>query len=89
MWVATSALPRSPGHPFYERLNRILDEAGFDRFVEDRCTALYAASQERPRFLQGVLPDAAGQLLRRHRLAARDLFQRTHRSDGVKDARRY
>jgi hypothetical protein len=30
MWLATSELARSPGHPFYERLNRILEEAGFD-----------------------------------------------------------
>ena len=24
MWVATSDLPKSPGHPFYQRLNRVL-----------------------------------------------------------------
>ena len=28
MWVATGDLPKSAGHPFYERLNRVLDEAG-------------------------------------------------------------
>ena len=37
MWVASSDLPRSGGHPFYERLNRVLDEAGFDAFVEEQC----------------------------------------------------
>ena len=31
MWVPTTDLPVSPGHPFYARLNAILDEAGFDR----------------------------------------------------------
>ena len=31
-WVATADLPRSPGHPFYERLNQILDQGGFDAF---------------------------------------------------------
>ena len=25
--------PRNPGHPFYERLSRLLDEEGFDAFV--------------------------------------------------------
>ena len=30
MWVATEKLPRSPGHPFYERLNQVLVKAGFD-----------------------------------------------------------
>ena len=28
MWVATEKLPRSPGHPFYERLNQVLAKAG-------------------------------------------------------------
>ena len=42
MWIATSDLPRSPGHPFYVRLNALLDEAGFDRFVEDLCHPYYA-----------------------------------------------
>jgi hypothetical protein len=30
MWVATADLPRSAGHPFYERLNQVLDDARFD-----------------------------------------------------------
>ena len=34
MWLPTEKLPRSPGHPFYERLNRVLEKAGFDAFVE-------------------------------------------------------
>src|SRR5437867_10601232 len=37
MWIPTTDLPVSPGHPFYARLNTILDEAGFDRFVEEHC----------------------------------------------------
>lgn len=54
MWVATSSLPRSPGHPFYERLNRLLDEAGFDRFSEERCAAHYAVGQGRPSIPPGT-----------------------------------
>src|SRR5213080_269135 len=42
LWVATSDLPSSPGHPFYTRLNAILDAEGFDRFAEDKCRRLYA-----------------------------------------------
>ena len=34
MWVATADLPQGSGHPFYERLNQILNAAGFDAFVE-------------------------------------------------------
>ena len=41
--MATQKLPRSPGHPFYERLNQVLGKAGFDAFVEGRCKRIYAA----------------------------------------------
>ena len=42
MWVATQDLPRSAAHPFYRRLNQILDEAHFDEYVETRCQRFYA-----------------------------------------------
>jgi transposase len=42
MWVATSDLLRSAGHPFYARLNQILDEHEFDRYVEGLCQRFYA-----------------------------------------------
>jgi transposase len=48
IWVAAVDLPVSPGHPFYTRLNTILDEAGFDRFAEAECAAFYAPVMGRP-----------------------------------------
>ena len=48
MWVAATALPTSPSHPFYARLNVILDEAGFDRFAEEQCQPFYAPVMGRP-----------------------------------------
>ena len=36
-WVATTDLPVSPGHPFYQKLNRLLGEARFDEYVEGLC----------------------------------------------------
>ena len=48
MWVPTSELPRSAAHPFYRRLNRILDDAGFDAFVETQCAKCYAPVMGRP-----------------------------------------
>lgn len=48
MWLSTADLPKSPGHPFYQRVNAILDEAGFDRFVERRCERFYAGNVGRP-----------------------------------------
>jgi len=54
LWVATAALPRSAGHPFYERLNELLEEAGFDAFVEERCRRYYAPKMGRPSLVPGV-----------------------------------
>jgi len=34
MWVAARDLPRSAAHPFYTRLNQILEEHEFDEYVE-------------------------------------------------------
>ena len=42
MWVATQDLPRGAAHPFYTRLNQILDQHDFDRYVEDLCQRFYA-----------------------------------------------
>lgn len=42
LWVATAEAARAPRNVFYERLNRVLAEAGFDRFVEDLCEPHYA-----------------------------------------------
>ena len=53
MWVASADLPRSAGHPFYERLNRVLDDAGFDAFVESQCTKFYADGIGRPSLAPG------------------------------------
>ena len=53
LWVTASELPRSPGHPFYTRLNRALDAEGFDRFVESRCRAFYAPVLGRPSLTPG------------------------------------
>jgi len=52
-WVATQDLPRSPGHPFYERLNEILDQGGFDRFCESQCRKFYAEVLGRPSVAPG------------------------------------
>ena len=42
MWVATQNLPRSAAHPFYTRLNQILDEHDIDQYVEERCQRFYS-----------------------------------------------
>ena len=53
LWVATSELPTSPGHPFYTRLNTLLDAHAFDRFVEGLCRRFYAQVMGRPSLQPG------------------------------------
>jgi transposase len=44
----------APGHPFYERLNGVLNEAGFDAFCEERCRPFYHQKLGRPSLAPGV-----------------------------------
>ena len=41
-------LPTAPGHPFYKRLNEVLDNAKFDRFCEKSCAGFYHQKLGRP-----------------------------------------
>ena len=53
LWVAATELPRTAGHPFYARLNQMLEEHGFDGFVESRCARYYAERMGRPSLTPG------------------------------------
>ncbi len=47
--MATRAeMPRSPGHAFYDRLQELLRESGFDGFVEQVCKPYYAPRMGAP-----------------------------------------
>ena len=48
LWIPASELSESPGHPFYRRLNEILKENKFDKFVEEKCRKYYAERMGRP-----------------------------------------
>ncbi len=41
-------LATAPGHPFYKRLNEVLDKAKFDRFCEKSCAGFYHQKLGRP-----------------------------------------
>jgi transposase len=53
-WVATTDLPKSPGHVFFRKLNEILRAADFDRRMEDLCEPYYADGIGRPGIPPGV-----------------------------------
>ena len=46
--VGWAELPRSPGHAFYDRLQKVLLQAGFDGFAEQQCAPYYASKRGRP-----------------------------------------
>jgi len=47
-------LPTAPGHPFYKRLNEVLDKAGFDGFCEANCSEFYHKKLGRPSLAPGL-----------------------------------
>jgi transposase len=49
-----SELPEAPGHPFYQRLNEVLDRDGFDHFCERRCHGFYHQKLGRPSLPPGM-----------------------------------
>ncbi|MDY7091670.1 MAG: transposase [Acidobacteriota bacterium] len=48
LWIETSQLAEGPGHPFYSRLNSLLETHGFDGFVEQVAAEFYAETMGRP-----------------------------------------
>ena len=53
LWYG-SELPTAPGHPFYSRLNAVLEKADFDRFCEKSCAGFYHAKLGRPSLAPGL-----------------------------------
>ena len=47
LFIMADGLPKSAGHPFYQRLNTLLAEADFDRWIERRCQRYYAQEEKR------------------------------------------
>jgi transposase len=47
LFITADNLPKSQGHPFYQALNRLLADAGFDRWIEARCEPYYEQVETR------------------------------------------
>jgi len=54
LWVSAADLPTTAAHPFYRRLNAMLDEQKFDEFVERACRSFYAETMGRPSLTPGM-----------------------------------
>ena len=55
LMVSWSKMPRSPGHVFYDRLQSVLIEGGFDAFAEASCRPYYAARMGAPSVPSGAI----------------------------------
>src|ERR687891_184728 len=54
LWVTHTELATAPGHPFYKRLNELLDSEQFDEFAERECARFYAEGNGRPSLPPGT-----------------------------------
>jgi len=54
LWVTHTELVSGPGHPFYKRLNQLLDSEKFDEFCEAECAQFYAENNGRPSLTPGT-----------------------------------
>ena len=52
--MAANALPPTGGHPFYQRLNQVLDAHTVDDFVDTQCAPCYATTIGRPSLTPGT-----------------------------------
>src|SRR3989442_2965815 len=53
LWIPQAWLAKGVSHPFYQRLNQLLEECRFDEFVEGRCRRFFSAKRGRPSFAPG------------------------------------
>src|SRR5215469_7521329 len=54
IWIAHTELASAPGHPFYQRLNELLEGEQLDQFVEERCAKFYTSPYGRPSLTPGI-----------------------------------
>jgi transposase len=54
LWITHTELATGPGHPFYTRLNELLDQEQFDAFAEAECAQFYAEKNGRPSLPPGT-----------------------------------
>src|ERR1039457_6390914 len=54
LWISHNELAKGPGHPFYQRVNELLEDGKFDAFAEKECAKFYAANNGRPSLVPGI-----------------------------------
>ena len=57
LWISHNELAKGPGHPFYARVNELLESKQFDEFAEKECARFYAENNGRPSVTPGFIFD--------------------------------
>src|SRR5579864_4710567 len=54
IWIAQQEVAKAPAHPFYAKVNELLEEKRFDEFAERECAKFYADNIGRPSVAPGI-----------------------------------
>jgi len=54
LWISHNELAKGPAHPFYQRVNELLEAERFDEFAEQECAKFYAENTGRPSLPPGI-----------------------------------
>jgi transposase len=54
LWISHNELAKGPAHPFYKRVNELLETKQFDEFAEKECARFYAENNGRPSLTPGI-----------------------------------
>jgi transposase len=54
LWISHHELAKGPAHPFYQRVNELLETQRFDEFAEKECARFYAENHGRPSLTPGI-----------------------------------
>jgi transposase len=54
LWISQNELAKGPAHPFYKRVNELLEAERFDEFAEKECARFYAENNGRPSLAPGI-----------------------------------
>lgn len=54
LWIGHNELANGPAHPFYKRVNELLETKLFDEFAEKECARFYAENNGRPSVTPGI-----------------------------------
>src|SRR6266478_480688 len=54
LWISHDELANGPAHPFYKRVNELLEAEQFDEFAEKECARSYAENNGRPSLTPGI-----------------------------------